>query len=79
MNARSEAGREPEGSDSGWASAASSAAGSSDRLAVQSAGSLPSRRRDCHFDDTPFLSLLKDLIKVEGGRGGEQNDSLDDG
>ena len=28
---------------------------------------LPSRRRDCHFDDTtPLLSLLKYLIKVEG-------------
>ena len=26
-----------------------------------------SRRRDCHFDDTPFLSLLKHLLKVEGG------------
>ena len=25
------------------------------------------RRRDCHFDDTPFLSLLKHLLKVEGG------------
>ena len=27
----------------------------------------PSRRRDCHFDDTPFLFLLKHLLKVEGG------------
>jgi hypothetical protein len=27
-----------------------------------------SRRRDCYFDDTPFLSLLKHLAKV--GRGG---------
>ena len=26
-----------------------------------------SRRRDCHFDDTPFLSRLKHLIKVGGG------------
>ena len=27
-----------------------------------------SRRRDCHFDDTPFfISLLKHLIQVEGG------------
>ena len=26
-----------------------------------------SRRPDCHFDDTPFLSLLKNLLKVEGG------------
>ena len=28
---------------------------------------LTSRRRDCHFDDTPCLSLLKHLLKVEGG------------
>ena len=28
----------------------------------------PSRRREfCHFDDTPCLSLLKHLIKVQGG------------
>ena len=26
-----------------------------------------SRRRDCHFDYTPCLSLLKHLIKVQGG------------
>ena len=26
-----------------------------------------SHRRDCHFDDSPFLSLLKHLLKVEGG------------
>ena len=26
-----------------------------------------SRRRDCHFDDTPCLSLLKHLLKVQGG------------
>ena len=26
-----------------------------------------SRPRDCHFDDTPWLSLLKHLIKVQGG------------
>ena len=30
-------------------------------------GGEDSRRRDCHFDDTPFLSLLKKLLKVEGG------------
>ena len=28
----------------------------------------PSRRRDCHFADTPCLPLLKHLIKVQGGR-----------
>ena len=28
---------------------------------------LPSRRRDCRFDDTPCLSLLKHLQKVQGG------------
>ena len=27
----------------------------------------PSRRRDCHCTDTPCLSLLKQLIKVQGG------------
>ena len=27
----------------------------------------PSRRRDCHFDDTPCLSLLKHIIKGQGG------------
>ena len=27
----------------------------------------PSRRRDCHFTDTPCLSLLKNLLKVQGG------------
>ena len=26
-----------------------------------------SRRRDCHFDDTPCLSILKNIIKVRGG------------
>ena len=26
-----------------------------------------SRRRDCHFADTPSPCLLKDLLKVEGG------------
>ena len=26
-----------------------------------------SRQRDCHFDDTPFLCLLKHLLQVEGG------------
>ena len=35
-----------------------------------------SRRRDCHFTDTPFLSLLKHLLKV---RGVPSNDSLADG
>ena len=42
----------------------------------QALDGLCSRRRDCHFDDTPFLSLLKHLIKVEGV---QQNDSLADG
>ena len=27
----------------------------------------PVRRRDCHFTDTPCLSRLKDLLKVQGG------------
>ena len=40
------------------------------------AGNLVSHRRDYHFDDTPFLSRLKHLIKVEGV---QQNDSLADG
>ena len=35
-----------------------------------------SRRRDCQFDDTPFLFRLKNLLKVEGV---QQNDSLADG
>ena len=26
-----------------------------------------SHRRDCHFDDTPCLSLLKHLLEVQGG------------
>ena len=26
-----------------------------------------SRRRDCQFDDTPCLSLLEHLIKLQGG------------
>ena len=30
-------------------------------------GGTASGRRDCHFTDTPFLSLLKHLITVEGG------------
>ena len=30
-------------------------------------GTTPSRRRDCHFDDTPCVSLLIHLLKVEGG------------
>ena len=34
------------------------------------------RRRDCHFDDTPCLSLLKHIIKVQGV---PSNDSLADG
>ena len=37
---------------------------------------LPSRRRDCHFADTPSPSLLKRLLKAEGV---QQNDSLADG
>ena len=28
---------------------------------------LSSRRRDCHYHDTPCLSLLKHLIKLQGG------------
>ena len=28
---------------------------------------LISRRRDCHFDDTPCLSLLRHLLKVQAG------------
>ena len=28
---------------------------------------LPSRQPDCHFDDTPCLSTLKHLLKVQGG------------
>ena len=35
-----------------------------------------SRRRDCHFADTPSPSLSKRLIK---GEEGQQNDSLADG
>ena len=35
-----------------------------------------SRRRDCHFTDIPSPSLLKPLIKEEGG---QQNGSLADG
>ena len=35
-----------------------------------------SRRRDCHFTDTPCLSLLKHLIQVQGV---PSNDSLADG
>ena len=27
----------------------------------------PSHRRDCHFDDIPSPSILKRLLKVEGG------------
>ena len=36
----------------------------------------PSRRRDCHFADTPSPSTLKRLLK---GEGVQQNDSLADG
>ena len=28
---------------------------------------VPGRRRDCHFDDTPCLSLLNHPTKVQGG------------
>ena len=35
--------------------------------AVVSTGQESSRRRDCHFDDAPCLSLLKHLMKVQGG------------
>ena len=28
---------------------------------------LPSHCRDCHFDDTPCLSILKHLLKIQGG------------
>ena len=31
-----------------------------------------SRRRDCHFAGTPCTSLLKHLLKVEGGVGGSR-------
>ena len=34
---------------------------------------LHSHWRDCHFDDTPCLSLLKHLLQVQGV---QQNDSL---
>ena len=30
-------------------------------------GLIRRRRRDCHFDDTPCLSLLKHLLEVQGG------------
>ena len=30
-------------------------------------GAAVSRRRDCHFADTPSPSSLKHLIEVEGG------------
>ena len=39
-------------------------------------GGSNSRRRDCHFNDTPCLSLLKHLIHVQGV---PSNDSLADG
>ena len=35
-----------------------------------------SRRRDCHFTDTPCLSLLKHILQVQGV---PSNDSLADG
>ena len=38
--------------------------------------SVPSRRRDCHYTDTPVLSILIHLLKVEGV---QQNDSLANG
>ena len=37
------------------------------RTARRSEDSPPSRRRDCHFADIPSPSLLKNLLKVEGG------------
>ena len=37
------------------------------RLHTVSRKGKKSRRRDCHFDDTPFLSLLKHLLNIEGG------------
>ena len=40
------------------------------------AGGRASRRRDCHFSDAPFPSILKHLLKLEGL---QQNDSLADG
>ena len=30
-------------------------------------GYISRRREFCHFDDTPFSSVLKHLIKAEGG------------
>ena len=30
-------------------------------------GGEPSRARDCHFADTPFLSALEHLLKADGG------------
>ena len=38
-----------------------------DRIAARMQKGAPSRQRDCHFDDTPFLCLLKHLLQVEGG------------
>ena len=38
-----------------------------------SASMKPSRRRDCHFTDTPCLSLLKHILQVQGV---PSNDSL---
>ena len=41
--------------------------GGSNNCGTNYAGYLAgSRRRDCHFDDTPCLSLLKHLLKVRG-------------
>ena len=37
------------------------------QLRVAAAWLQPSRRRDCHFDDNPWLSVLKHLMKVQGG------------
>ena len=37
------------------------------RLSTRGVDGLVSRRRDCHFTDTPCISLLKHLLKVQGG------------
>ena len=39
----------------------------------------PGRRRDCHFADIPFPSLLEHLLEGEGGAAEMQNGSLADG
>ena len=48
--------------------------GSGFRTAI--GGIAPSRRRGCHFDDTPILSLLKHLLNVEGGAAERQSRAL---